>query len=155
MDGRCSCGEVAYRLTEAPLVVHACHCTWCQRESGSAFALNGMIESRFIEVTKGTPVARELPSASGKGQRVMACPSCGVALWGHYHGAGLAFAYVKMGTLAATAGVVPDVHVYTSTKQDWVVIPEGMPAFDSFYRPSEIWRPDSYARFKAERARGA
>jgi len=155
MDGRCSCGAVGYRLAEAPLVVHACHCSWCQRESGSAFGLNGMIESRHIELTRGTPQAMELPTASGKGQRVMRCPDCGVALWAVYHGTGPAFSYVKMGTLEDTGAVRPDVHIYTTTKQDWLPIPEGVPAFEGFYRPSEVWRPEAYARFKAERARAA
>lgn len=155
MQGKCSCGAVGYRLAEAPLVVHACHCTWCQRESGSAFGLNGMIETRHIEVTRGAPEAMELPSASGKGQRVTRCPECGVALWASYHGTGPAFSYVKMGTLEATGAVRPDVHIFTSTKQDWVQIPEDMLSFEGFYRRSEVWRPEAYARFQAERARAA
>lgn len=153
LTGRCTCGGVAYRLNAAPLIVHACHCTWCQRESGSAFALNGMIETRQIVVTRGAPVARELPSASGKGQQVMACPSCGVALWASYHGTGPRFAYVKMGTLDDTRGVRPDVHIFTSTKQPWLTLPVDVPVFEAFYRRSEIWRPEAYARFQAERAR--
>ena len=151
--GRCTCGEVEFRLHADPLVVHACHCTWCQRDSGSAFALNGMIETRHIEVLAGSPVARELPSASGKGQRVMACPSCGVALWASYHGTGPKFSYVKMGTLDETSDVRPDVHIFTSTKQAWLDLPGDVPVFEGFYRRSEVWRPEAYARFQQERAR--
>lgn len=151
--GRCTCGEVAYRLSADPLVVHACHCTWCQRESGSAFALNGMIETRHIALIQGTPVARELPTASGKGQRVMACPGCGVALWASYHGTGPAFSYVKMGTLDDTSDLRPDAHIFTSTKQPWLELSGEVPVFEAFYRRSEVWRPDAYARFQAERAR--
>lgn len=151
--GRCTCGAVAYRLTAEPLVVHACHCSWCQRESGSAFALNGMIETRFVELVRGEPVARALPSASGKGQRVMACPACGVALWAQYHGTGARFSYVKMGTLDDTSGVRPDVHIYTETKQPWLALGDDIPAFAEFYRRSEVWTPEAYARFQAERAR--
>ena len=153
MQGRCSCGAVRYRLAAEPLVVHACHCSWCQRESGSAFALNGMIETRFIELTQGDPEGMELPTASGKGQRVVRCPDCGVALWASYHGTGPRFSYVKMGTLNETAAVAPDVHIFTSTKQDWVTLPEGVPAFEAFYRRSAVWRPEAYARFQAERSR--
>ncbi len=155
MQGHCSCGAVSYRLLDTPLVVHACHCTWCQRESGSAFALNGMIETRLIEVTGGRPEAMELPTASGKGQRVCRCGACGVALWASYHGTGPRFSYVKMGTLEDTRTVAPDVHIFTSTKQDWVDIPAGVPAFEGFYRRSDVWRPDAYQRFQAERAREA
>jgi hypothetical protein len=39
LEGGCDCGEVRYRLTTRPLIVHCCHCRWCQRESGTAFAL--------------------------------------------------------------------------------------------------------------------
>ena len=155
MQGRCSCGAVGYSLSAEPLVVHACHCTWCQRESGSAFALNGMIESRHIDVTRGTPEAVELPTASGKGQRLMRCPECGVALWSSYHGTGPRFSYVKMGTLDDTAQAAPDVHIFTSTKQPWLELPAGVPAFEAFYRRSAVWRPEAYARFQAERAREA
>jgi hypothetical protein len=155
MNGRCSCGEVVYRLRAEPLIVHACHCTWCQRESGSAFALNGMIETRCIEIITGAPVARDLPSSSGRGQRVYACGRCGVALWTHYRGAGPAFAYVKMGTLDDTSAVAPDVHIFTSTRQTWLALPDDVPVFEEFYRRSEVWRPEAYARFQAERAREA
>jgi hypothetical protein len=151
--GRCTCGHIEYRLAAAPLVVHACHCTWCQRESGSAFALNGMIETRYIALTKGTPQARELPTASGKGQRVSACPTCGVALWASYHGTGPRFSYVKMGTLDETETVRPDVHIFTSTKQRWLALSGDVPVFEEFYRRSDVWRPEAYARFQAERAR--
>jgi hypothetical protein len=111
--------------------------------------LNGVIEADRVEVTKGQPVAVDLPSASGGGQRVMRCPSCQVALWSHYLGGSPALAYVRMGTLDETKGIVPDVHIYTSTKQDWVMLPEGARAFEVFYRPSEVLSPDRYARFKA------
>lgn len=155
MKGRCSCGAIEFTLKDRPLVVHACHCTWCQRESGSAFAMNGMIETRLIEVTKGATEGVELPTASGKGQRLSRCPDCGVALWASYHGTGPRFSYVKMGTLEDTHRVAPDVHIFTSTKHDWVVIPEGVPVFEEFYRRSEVWRPDAYERFQSERAREA
>ncbi len=148
--GRCSCGEVAYRLTESLLITHACHCTWCQRETGTAFALNGMIETRFIEVTKGAPAAVMLPSASGKGQEVMRCPQCQVALWSHYAGTGRKLAFLRLGTLDDTSDVAPDVHIYTSTKQPWLSLPEGARVFDEYYRRSEVWAPEALERRKAE-----
>ena len=149
MTGRCGCGEVAFRLTDAPIIVHACHCTWCQRETGSAFALNGVIEADRVEVTRGAPVAVDLPSASGGGQRVMRCPACQVALWSQYPGGSPALAYVRMGTLDDTSGVVPSVHIFTSTKQPWLTLPDdGPPVFENFYRPSTVLSAEGYARFK-------
>lgn len=148
--GRCTCGAVAYRLTDTPIITHACHCTWCQRETGSAFALNGVIEANRVEVTCGGPVAVEVPTASSGGQRVMRCPRCQVALWSHYLGGSPDLAYVRLGTLDNTAGIVPDVHIFTSTKQPWLGLPEdGTPVFEDFYRPSAVLSPDRYARFRA------
>ena len=155
MQGRCTCGDIVYRLTETPLITHACHCSWCQRESGSAFALNAMIETRHIALVQGTAEAIELPSASGKGQRAMRCPRCGVTLWAHYHGTGLRFAYIKVGTLDEPGAAPPDVQIYVTTKQPWVVLPDGARVFEEFYRRSQVWRPEALARFAAERAREA
>ena len=98
-DGRCTCGDVRYRLTSAPLFVHCCHCTWCQRESGASFALNAMIETDRVVLLQGSPEFVDTPSASGKGQKIARCPRCRVALWSHYAGAGDAVAFVRVGTL--------------------------------------------------------
>lgn len=149
LTGRCTCGAVAYRLTDAPILVNTCHCTWCQRDTGSAFALNGVIEVDRIEVSRGEPAVVTLPSPSGAGQKVMRCPACQVALWSHYLAGSPALAYVRMGTLDTTRHIVPDVHIYTATKQDWVVLPDGVPAFEGFYRPSAFLPPERYARFRA------
>ena len=56
MAGTCSCRGVRYRMTAAPLFVHCCHCTWCQRETGSAFVLNAMVEAECVEVLAGSPL---------------------------------------------------------------------------------------------------
>ncbi|HQZ46278.1 MAG TPA: GFA family protein, partial [Usitatibacteraceae bacterium] len=68
LDGGCDCGQVRYRLETAPLFVHCCHCRWCQRESGSAFALNAMIEADRVASVGGEPELVQTPSESGKGQ---------------------------------------------------------------------------------------
>ena len=68
LSGHCICGEIEYSLTETPLFVHCCHCTWCQRETGSAFATNVLIESRHVLVSKGRTEVVKVPSNSGRGQ---------------------------------------------------------------------------------------
>lgn len=151
MRGRCTCGAVRYRLTDRPLVVHCCHCTWCQRESGSAFALNALIESDRLEI-EGAVEEVGTPSASGKGQIVARCPSCRVALWSHYAGSGRRTAFVRVGTLEAPGACPPDVHIFTDARLPWVVLPDGVPAFAQYYRASEVWRPDALARREALRA---
>ncbi len=155
MKGRCTCGQVSYRLTEAPLITHCCHCTWCQRESGSAFALNAMIETDRLEV-RGPVEMVATPSASGKGQEIARCPACKVALYSHYAGAGRALAFVRVGTLDDPAACPPDVHIFTATKLPWLVLPEGARVYTNYYRSAEVWSPEALARRRAalEKAKG-
>lgn len=152
MRGQCSCGAVVFHLLDEVLCVNACHCTWCQRETGSAFAMNGIIETRLIEIERGQPEPVVTPSASGAGQTIMRCADCRVALWSHYSGAGPGFGFVRMGTLDQARSVVPDVHIFTSTKQDWVILPEGARVYEAYYRRDEVWCPEALARREAELA---
>lgn len=150
MEGGCTCGTIRYRLTHSPLIVHACHCSWCQRETGSAFVINIWIETRFVEVT-GQPAAVHLASESGSGQVVYRCTECQVAVFSEYN-VGAQFRFVRGGTLDEPGRITPDVHIYTATKLPWVLLDEGIPTFEGYYRRSEVWRPEAYARFKAARA---
>jgi hypothetical protein len=149
MEGGCTCGTVRYRLKAKPIVVHCCHCTWCQRETGSALAINAFIEASEVELLKGAPVPKTLPSVSGKGQVLWRCPDCGVTVWSNYAGAGPKFNFVRVGTLDEPSRVPPDIHIYTSTKQPWVVLPDGVPAMPEFYKPADVWTTEGLARFKA------
>lgn len=148
MQGRCTCGRIAYRLTAPPMIVHCCHCSWCQRESGSAFAVNAVVEAAHLEVT-GDPELIVTPSASGKGQEIARCPDCQVALWSHYPGAGRRAAFVRVGTMDDPGACPPDVHIYTSTMQDWFALPEGARGFAGFYNPKEVWPEATRARWSA------
>ncbi|WP_417278068.1 GFA family protein [Celeribacter sp.] len=153
MQGRCTCGEVEFEIAVPPMIVHCCHCSWCQRETGSAFALNAYVETSEIKGIKGVPDMVMTPSNSGHGQSIARCPTCKVALWSHYAGSGEVFAFVRCGTLEDRAEIVPDVHIFTSTKLPWVVLPEGAQVFEAFYSPKEVWSEASLARFNA--AKGA
>ena len=149
MEGGCTCGAVRYRMKAKPIIVHCCHCSWCQRETGSAFAVNAFIEASEVELLKGSPVQTTLPSLSGKGQVLSRCPDCGVTVWSNYAGAGPKFNFVRAGTLDDPSQVPPDIHIYTSTRQPWVVLPEGAPAVPEFYKPADVWTAEGLARFKA------
>ena len=150
--GRCTCGAVRYRVAGRPIVVHACHCRWCQRETGSAFALNAVWETDRLRV-EGAVEEVVLPSASGKGQVVARCPACRVTLWSHYAGSGRVTAFVRVGTLEDPAACPPDIHIFTASKLPWVVIPEGARAVPEFYRPKEVWSAEGLERFRAARER--
>jgi len=149
LDGGCSCGQLRYRVRGKPLFVHCCHCSWCQRETGSAFALNAMYERDLIEVLAGETETVDTPSNSGKGQRIVRCPRCRVAAWSHYAGAGEAVAFVRVGTLETPARLAPDVHIFTSSKLPWVLLPEDVPAFPEYYPVKELWPAESLERLRA------
>lgn len=148
MEGRCTCGDIRYRMTRRPLFTHACHCTWCQRETGSAFALNAMIEAEFLE-SQGAVEEVETPSASGKGQVICRCPRCKVALWSHYAGAGRRVAFVRVGTLERPDDCPPDIHIYTSTRQAWVQLDDRVPVVTEWYDRKLYWPAESLARRQA------
>nr|WP_321482876.1 GFA family protein [uncultured Cohaesibacter sp.] len=146
LKGGCSCGSVRYQITSKPLIVHCCHCSWCQRESGSAFVINAVIEADRVALLKGAPVCIDTPSASGYGQKIWRCPHCQVALWSNYAGIGEKVRFIRVGTLDTPAALPPDIHIYTSTKLDWVQLPEGLPAMPDYYNLDEIWPRDSIER---------
>jgi len=148
-EGGCDCRQVRYALESAPLIVHCCHCRWCQRESGASFALNAMIETSRVRRLAGEVELVDTPSASGKGQKIARCPTCRVAVWSHYAGGGPALSFVRVGTLDDPDQLPPDIHIFTASKQPWVQLPAGTPVVPEYYRRSEIWRPESLARLAA------
>lgn len=152
-DGGCACGAVRYRMLKRPLVVNCCHCSWCQRETGSAFVLNAVIESDEVELLSGAPEPVQTPTASGAGQKIVRCPTCRVALWSHYGGGGETVRFVRVGTLDEPARLPPDVHIYTSTRLPWLTLPADVPAMPEYYDRKAIFRPESLERFAALRAR--
>ena len=153
--GRCGCGQIEYAMQSEPMFVHCCHCTWCQRETGTAFALNAIIESDRVSLLCGSPAAVQTPSESGKGQVIVRCPHCQVALWSHYAGAGDAVCFVRVGTLDQPQRFTPDIHIYTRSKQPWISLPSEVPAVESYYKVSEYWPESSLARRAALRAKSS
>jgi hypothetical protein len=145
-DGGCTCRLVRYRMMTKPLVVHCCHCRWCQRETGAAFALNAMIEADRVQLLSGEVAVIDIPSHSGKGQRISRCPKCAIAVWSNYAGAGDAIRFVRVGTLDEPASLPPDIHIFTASKQPWLTLPPGTPAEVEYYRASERWAADSLQR---------
>ncbi len=154
-EGGCTCRRVRYRMTRAPMIVHCCHCRWCQRETGASFALNAVVEADQVELLAGTVEIIDTPSASGQGQKIARCPHCHVAVWSNYAGGGDAMRFVRVGTLDTPDRFPPDVHIFTASKQPWVVLPAGTPAFAAFYNPAEVWSPESRQRYAAAMAKPA
>jgi hypothetical protein len=149
LEGGCTCGAVRYRMTSKPMIVHCCHCRWCQRETGASFALNAMIETDRIVLLEGAPEAVDTLTSSGKGQKIVRCPTCRVALWSHYAGAGGALSFLRVGTLDDPDRLPPDIHIFTSSKQPWVMLPPGTPAVEVYYDSKQYWPEESLARRRA------
>jgi hypothetical protein len=154
-EGGCACGAVRYRLLSKPMFVNCCHCSWCQRETGSAFVINAIIESDRVALTAGPVEMVDTPSESGKGQKIARCPACHVALWSHYSGGGTKVSFVRVGTLDDPAQCPPDAFIFTRSKQPWVVLPEHVPAFPIFYDIKTQWPAESLARREAAKAKPA
>jgi len=146
IEGGCDCRAVRYRMQSPPLFVHCCHCRWCQRESGASFALNAMIEADRVVELGEMPQLVDTPSNSGAGQLIARCPKCKVAVWSHYAGAGPVIKFVRVGTLDDPDLLPPDIHIFTESKQPWVVLPAGMPAAAQYYDRDEYWPEASLAR---------
>jgi hypothetical protein len=150
-EGGCTCRSVRFRLESAPLVVNCCHCRWCQRESGSAFVINAVIESDRVTNLGVEPEIVDTPSQSGAGQQIARCPLCKVAVWSHYSGAGPVTKVVRVGTLDDPDSLPPEVHVFTQSKQPWVVLPVGAKAFAEYYEREQVWCAESVERLQVLR----
>ncbi len=149
MNGQCSCGEIRFEMTDSPLFNHACHCTNCQRQSGSAHALNAMIESSCVKVVSGTAEGIIMETGSGMGQTIYRCPSCKVGLWSTYAAFGDGFSFVRIGALENPGQYPPDINIFTKSKQPWVTLLDGIPAVPEFYDPKETWPAPALQRMQA------
>ena len=146
--GGCACGAVRYRLRTGPLVVHCCHCRDCQRQTGSAFVLNALIETSRIEMAKGAPEPVPVPTDSGRPHDIHRCKLCRTALWSDY-GRRTWLRFVRVGTLEEPASLPPDVHIFMRSRLPWVALPEGVPAFEAYYDLSRVWPAEALRRRRA------
>ena len=146
-EGGCACGAVRYRLTSAPLFTHCCHCRDCQRQTGSAFVLNLLIEADRVELLAGSPRPVEVAREGRPPQRISRCPDCGVAVFSEYDRPQVRF--VRAGTIDDPSQVAPDVHIYTRSKVGWLTLPESVPAFEAYYETRALWPPASLERLRA------
>ena len=144
-EGRCACGFVSYEVKSAPLITHCCHCRYCQRQTGTAFALNALFAACQLNILSGSVDDIKTESPSGKGQSIARCPMCRIALWSSYFMGGIkkGILFVRVGTLDNPDQFPPDVHIFTTNKQPWVKIPEHAPIFEEFYDYEKIWTKEN------------
>ena len=153
LEGGCACGEVRYSMQMNPLVVHACHCKHCQRQTGGWHAVNALIESHEVNLLQGTLSYSELPTPSGAGQTVARCSRCGVAVWSNYHrfsqGQGDIVRFIRVGTLDEPHRLPPDVHIFDADRNTCAPEPANAPRYEAFYNLGDIWTPSSLRRLYA------
>lgn len=147
-EGGCTCGHVRYKVLSAPMIVHCCHCRWCQRQTGTAFALNALIEADRVQILSGEVEELLLNSPSGQGQTIARCPKCRIAVWSNYYMSGLRerIRFIRVGTLDNPDLMPPDVHIFTADKQPWVQIPEGDQTAEVFYDYEKTWSAENLSR---------
>ena len=147
-DGGCACGAVRLRMLSAPMFVHCCHCRDCQRQTGSAFVINALIEADRVELLQGETEGIGVPTNSGRPHTIHRCPACRTALWSEYGGRPV-LRFIRVGTLDDPAALTPDVHIYTRSKLPWVGLPEGARVFEAYYDPKKEWPAASLERRRA------
>jgi hypothetical protein len=149
LEGGCGCGAVRYRLTDAPFIVHNCHCRLCQRQTGTGSAVNAFIETDRLELLSGELVENEFKTGSGATQTVARCTECRTPMWSFYPRLARKVAAVRVGTLDDPSAAPPDVAIFVADKPEWAPVPEGARAFDQYYNPMDVYSPESLARLKA------
>ena len=145
LTGGCACGAIRYRMTTGPMFVHCCHCLDCQRQTGSAFVINALIETVRLELQGAEPERFEMPTDSGRPHGIYSCQSCGTAVWSEYGGLST-LRFVRVGTLDDPHLLEPDVHIYVRSKVPWVQLPDDVPAFEGYYDAMKLWPSDSLER---------
>jgi hypothetical protein len=148
LEGGCACGAARYRLMSAPMFVHCCHCRDCQRQTGSAFVINALIETDRIALLSGDLEPSAVPTDSGRPHEIHRCRACRTALWSDYGGRP-ALRFVRVGTLDDPTALTPDVHIFTRSKLAWVELPAGVPAFEVYYDMQALWPAASLERRRA------
>ena len=149
-EGGCSCGAIRYRMIDAPIVTHCCHCNDCQRQTGSAFVINALIEADRVEVEGEQPVVVTMPTDSGRPHDIYRCGKCQTALWSTYGGRTYV-RFVRVGSLDDASAIEPDLHIFTRSKLPWVRLPANARAFEVYYDMQKEWPPQSLERARAAR----
>jgi hypothetical protein len=119
--GQCLCGAVRYRVDAEPLGVYTCHCTDCQRRTGSAFAFTVVVRRAALQLLAGTTVRYFAELPDGRVKQGQMCAACGTRLWGDAKDASIVA--LTHGSLDQPTGLTPVAHLYTRSAQPWFPLP--------------------------------
>lgn len=146
--GGCACGAVRFELLSSPIFVQACHCSFCQRMTGSAFSVNALLESDRVFRLGQEPEAVPTPSALPAGQIAHRCGTCRVRVWSTHASLGPRVALIHAGCMDEPTAFEPELHCFVSNKMPWVIVPDGVPSFDLSYSAKELWSEHALARLQ-------
>lgn len=149
LNGGCACGAVRYAVRGAPIFVNNCHCTLCQKQTGSTSVVNMFFESERLTQYSGETTRHIVKSGSGGDHVIVRCAACGTAMWSFYPRLGELGVGVRAGTLDDPGAVTPDAAIFVAHKMPWVTLPEGIPQFEAAYNPAELLPPERFARLTA------
>ena len=126
--GGCLCSDIRYRLDEDPLTVYACHCSDCQRQTGSSFSLSMVVRREALKRVQGEAVEYLVELSDGRRKQSSYCPRCTTRLWSPSRGADLVV--VEPGTLDDASWVRPVGHIWMRSAQSWLGIPDDALRFE-------------------------
>jgi hypothetical protein len=130
------------------MFVNCCHCRDCQRQTGSAFVINAVIETDRIRLLSREPEPVTVPTESGRPHDIYRCGICHTAVWSDY-GRRPPLRFVRVGTLDEPAALPPDAHIFTRSRLPWTELPKSVPAFDMYYDMEVLWPAASLQRRRA------
>lgn len=147
--GGCGCGAVRYEVRGDPIYVNNCHCSQCQRQTGSTSVVNAFFETEALTLLSGETSRHVLKAGSGGDHVIVRCARCGTAMWSHYPrlrelGLGL-----RVGTLDEPGSVRPDAVIFAKEAMNWVAFPADIPRFETVYDPSQLLPPERFGRLRA------
>ena len=145
ISGSCSCGQIRYELLAKPMFVHCCHCLLCQKQTGSSFVVNGLVETECLRLLQGELEVTDMPTETGRGHEIHRCPKCKVGLWSNY-GRRKHLRFLRLSTLDTPHAFPPDVYIYTRSKAPWVVLPSAARVFPEYYDADKEWPKESLDR---------
>jgi hypothetical protein len=135
LTGGCPCAAVGFAVNSMPLLIFACHCTECQRWSGSAFSLSMPVKRACLSLTRGKPKHWHHIGASGFTSKYWFCAECGGRIF-HQRSDRPDVVTLRAGTLDDTSWVRPIAHINLGNAQAWERVPNNAECFEAM--PSDF-----------------
>lgn len=146
LTGGCVCGAVRYTLKPGlRMKPYACHCTDCQKRTGSAFSFHMAVMENDCELS-GEVDEGHVTQPSGANSTIVGCARCKARIYAK-NDLRPGIVSLRAGTLDNSTDMSPQAHFWVSSKQPWIVIPDDVPTLETQPDTPEGWvkilAPDS------------